>query len=139
MTYLSNQSTRVSQAIFLFMIIIFFILWFINFLLSPSWNNLLIGLVLIFFGVTIFFHLRLSEVYLSKDKIIINSLFSKKEIIKEKIERIESTFLSPIVYGLLIKTGEKIYFIVDEKMLLKESSKFGSNLLLKRLNEEVMK
>lgn len=139
MTYLSNQSTRVSQAIFIFIIIIFFILWVINFMLSPSWNNLLIGLVLIFFGVIIFFHLKLREVYLSKDKIIIHSLFSKKEIIKDRIDRIENTFLSPIVYRLSIKMGKKIYFIVDEKMLLKESLKFGSNLLLKRLNEEVMK
>lgn len=139
MIYLSSRNIKFYQLLNLSILGVMTFIWLLFLIVNQSLITVLIGLIgITVFGLVNFFYLKLKEVALSEDKIFLEGLFSKNEYDRIEIDKIEETFLSPILYQILLRDSEKkFYFMPDELRAVKESAKLQSGVLLQKLNNDL--
>lgn len=112
--FLGSQNVKIVQLINILVLI----LWTFVCLILYLFNQSLVSIAIMTVGFIIlilinFIYSKFYEIAITSDFIIVSNLFRKNQFIHDSFDHIERTFLSPMVYKLVVKESKPILFTID--------------------------
>lgn len=141
MRIIGNKYIKVGQG---FSLLLFFmwlsvsvLLWFVD--RSSSSIYVLVTGTIILGGMT-YLHLKIFEVAIDEQRIILRNLFSKIKVEKSDFKKVEKTLFSPFIFRITFERGSarSYFFMIRNATFYKAIFSFDSNYTIKALNEAIV-
>ena len=115
-----------------------FIILSVLFTIKSHDANPFFGLVIFPLAMVIFVYpyLKLHEIYIENDEIIIRNLFRRRSFKKDDSTKADSTWI-PFIFKLQIEEAKNYYFIPPEISIIRSFTSFKADYIKDVLNEKL--
>lgn len=118
------------------------VFFFLRCFMSNVGNYNMLLLLIIAIGLLVivnFLYIKLKEVYVGKDEIIIKSLFKRACIERSEFRTVAAVFMLPFIYKISFRNGRRYYFMINPALMIKEIVKLDNFDVIDKLNENIKK